>query len=420
VDQASFRNAKGPRHPATLLLAGLLQSGKLRTGVVFGLAALAFAAANLLLAHGMPPEAYGMVSLVVALMAVGSPLAPLGLAPIVVRERLPATPRLFAQCAATSALVAAATAAVAAGVYRLPAVELGALVAAVIGGGFIRLAAALLQSEERFVASTLASESMNYLLLLAAAGVLALAPVEPAWPLGFVAAAQLALAGGVWARLLAAGGRRAAATAATGSRAPWLAEMVLLTGAVGAQALLLQVERFAVPLFLDLEALAGFAVLAVFAIGPFRPVEVGTFRTLMPRLRRAASPEERRRALLRETAQTAVVLVALGLALVVAIPVALALFFPGKYQFATGTVLAAVVGGQLRVARSLVAAAMSALADRPGLARWNAVSWGSVALAFVGGGIGSRWGLQGLLWGVAAAGVANIALSLPLIGRHLR
>ena len=88
-------------------------------------------------------------------------------------------------------------------------------------------------------------------------------------------------------------------------------------------------------------------------------------------------------------------LVPLGLALLVAIPVALALFFPGKYQFALGTVLAAVVGGQLRVARSVVAAALSALADRPGLAWWNAVSWASVAAAFVGGGIGSRWGCKG-------------------------
>jgi hypothetical protein len=399
------------------MLVGLLRSGKLRTGLVFGLAALAFAAANLLLAHRMAPEAYGMVSLVVALMAVGSPLAPLGLAPIVVREHLPATPRLLAQCAASSALVAAVTAAVAAWVYRLPAAELGALAAAVVGGGFIRLAAAVLQSEERFVASTLASESMNYLLLLAAAGVLALEPTAPAWPLGFVAAAQLALACGIWARLLAAHGRRG--DAATGT-APWLAEMLLLTGATGAAVILLQVERFAIPLFLDLETLAGFAVLAVFAIGPFRPVEVGTYRTLMPRLRRAASPRERRRALLREAAQTAAVLVPLGLALLAAIPVALALFFPGKYQFATGTVLAAVVGGQLRVARSVVAATLSALADRPGLAWWNAVSWASVAAAFVSGGIGSRWGLQGLLWGVAAAGAANIALSLPLVARHLR
>ncbi|HEX6010742.1 MAG TPA: hypothetical protein VFY87_02840 [Geminicoccaceae bacterium] len=406
------------RHPATLMLGGLLRSGKLRTGLVFGLAALAFAGANLLLAHQMAPEAYGMVSLVVALTAVGSPLAPLGLAPIVVREHLPATPRLLGQCAATSALVAAVTAAVAAAVYGLPAVELGALVAAVVGGGFIRLAAAVLQSEERFVASTLASESMNYLLLLAAVGVFALGPAAPAWPLGFAAAAQLALAGGVWVRLLATEGRRDAA-AAIGTP-PWLAEMLLLTGVTGAAVILLQVERFAIPLFLDLETLAGFAVLAVFAIGPFRPVEVGTYRTLMPRLRRAASPKERRRALLREAAHTAAVLVPLGLALLVAIPVALALFFPGKYQFALGTVLAAVVGGQLRVARSVIAAALSALADRPGLAWWNAVSWASVAAAFVGGGIGSRWGLQGLLWGVAAAGVANIALSLPLIVRHLR
>jgi hypothetical protein len=111
---------------------------------------------------------------------------------------------------------------------------------------------------------------------------------------------------------------------------------------------------------------------------------------------------------------------ALETVLLVAIPVALALLFPGKYQFATGTVLAAVVGGQLRVLRSTLAAALSALADRRGLALWNAVSWLTLVVAFMAAALGSAWGLQGLLWGLAISGAANVGASVLLLIPHLR
>ena len=55
----------------------------------------------------------------------------------------------------------------------------------------------VLQSEERFIASTLVSESANYLLLAAALIAFATGTSTALWPFALVAVAQLVLAGAV-------------------------------------------------------------------------------------------------------------------------------------------------------------------------------------------------------------------------------
>ena len=396
-------------------LAKLLRSDKLRTVVAFATSAAAFAVANLLFADHLQPETYGKLALVVAILAVGSPLAPLGLAFMVVRERLPAEPRLLVRCGATSVLVAIGSAAVGALVYGLGKVELAIVLVGVLGGGFVRLASGMLQSEERFVASTLASESINYLLLAAALGAVAVGATSGIWPLTVVTLAQLLLAAAIWAALLAA--NRADPRPAAPLR---LTEMLLLSATNAAMLVLFQVERFAIPMFLGLEQLAAFAVLSVFTIAPFRPIEFSTYRTLLPKLRRPGTGLERRRLFLREVGQTTALLAAIGLGVAVVTPFVLTFLFGDKYHFTFGTVLAGVAGGQLRVARSLVSAAIAALADQKGLAIWNGLAWVSVGASFLGGWLGSHWGLEGFLWGVALGGLANIVLTLPILRPHLR
>jgi hypothetical protein len=397
------------------LLAKLLRSDKLRTVVAFGTSAAAFAVANLLFAGHLTPEAYGKLALVVAILAVGSPLAPLGLGFIVVREGLSAEPRLLLRCGVTSVLVAVGSVAVGALVYALSQAELAVVAVGVVGGGFVRLASAMLQSDERFVASTLASESINYLLLAAALGAIAAGATSGVWPLTAVAAAQLVLAFLVWAPLLAAqrGGPR------SGPELD-MTELLLLSATNAAMLVLFQVERFAIPMFLGLEQLAAFAVLSVFTVAPFRPIEFSIYRTLLPKMRRPATGQERRRLFLREVGQTAVVLAAIGLAIAAVTPFAIAWLFGDKFQFSFGAILAGIAGGQLRVARSLVSAAIAALADQKGLAVWNGLAWLSVAASFLGGWLGAPWGLEGFLWGVVAGGLTNILLTVPILRPHLR
>ena len=397
------------------LLAKLLRSDKLRTSAAFAAGAVAFALGNLLLAHHLQPAVYGIVALMVAIAAVGGPLAPLGLAIMVVRDRTPADRRLLLYCLGTSTLVAFASAAVGAVAYDLAPAELVVVAIAVGGGGFVRLAAGVLQSEERFIASTLVSESANYLLLAAALIALATGLTTALLPFALVAIAQLVLAGAVWAPLMAE--QKVAQHPATPMR---LSEMLLLTGTSAATLVQIQVERFAIPMFLNLEDLAAFAVLAVFTIAPFRPIEFSTYRMLFPKLRRPGSALERRRLFLKEVVQTSLLLLGIGLAIAVVTPLVLGFLFGGKYHFSISAVLAGIVGGQLRVARSLVSAAISALADQRGLAIWTIAAWISVGAAFVGGWVGSAWGFDGFLWGVALGWVANIALTVPVVVPHLR
>ena len=199
---------------------------------------------------------------------------------------------------------------------------------AVGGGGFVRLAAGVLQSEERFIASTLVSESANYLLLAAALIALATGLTTALLPFALVAIAQLVLAGAVWVPLMAE--QKVAQHPATPMR---LSEMLLLTGTSAATLVQIQVERFAIPMFLNLEDLAAFAVLAVFTIAPFRPIEFSTYRMLFPKLRRPGSALERRRLFLKEVVQTSLLLLGIGLAIALVTPLVLGFLFGGKYHF---------------------------------------------------------------------------------------
>lgn len=414
----SATSAPPALHRASLvmrLMHGARRSATLRTGAVFGCAGAAFVIANLALARQLAPEAYGTLALMVALATLGSRVGTLGLGVLVVRDRLPATPRLGAWCLGTSGAIALAVTLAGAFLYRLEPGALVALVALVMAGGGLALAAATLQSEERFIASTLLSENANYLLLLVALVSIGLGIAGPLEILGVLAVAQIGLVAIAWWPLLRARPHRDRPAGDV-----HLGDLVLLTGSGLAGILMLQLERLTIPLFLDLGSLATFAVLAACTIAPFRLFEVGVYRTLLPRLRNATDAGQRRRLLLRQIAQVGCVLVTLGPVLVLMVPPSLDYALAGKYQFGHMVVLAAVAGGQVRVLMAFTAAAVQALAGTGELVVWNAISWLAIGMAVLGGASGAAYGLEGFLWGVAAGGAAKVALSLPLIARALR
>ena len=397
------------------LVLRLLGSGKVRTSAAFLVGAVAFAVANLLFAGHLSPGAYGTLALVVAIIAAGVPIAPFGVAVVVVRKHLSLERSLMLRCAFTSTLVGFAVAIIAGYVYGLAPALLLVIAFTIIGGGFTRIVAARLQSEERFLASTLVSEGGNYVLLIAAVGTLTLNLNGALLPLAFVGISQLLLAAILAMRLV---GTTPVQTPTHPKFPFW--EMLLLTGTNAATMVLLQLERFAIPVLLDVEMLATFAVLAVFTMAPFRPVEVSTYRTLLPRLSRSNSAKQRSRLLLREARQAVFLFAVLGVLIAALTPVVVKLMFSGKYEFTLSMTLAGIVIGQLRVVRSMFAATIAALADPRGLAVWNSIAWISVVTTFVGGWIGSRWALQGFLWGVALGGVLNAVLTLPLVVSLLR
>ena len=73
----------------------LWRSATLRSVAVLGVSGIGFAVANLVLARVLPTEQYALLTLVVALVNVGYPLAAAGVDGMVNRRRLEAGPRLL-------------------------------------------------------------------------------------------------------------------------------------------------------------------------------------------------------------------------------------------------------------------------------------------------------------------------------------
>src|SRR5690242_19350932 len=101
------------------MLTALYRSASLRTAAAMGIGGVGFSLGSLLLARVMPTQEYGLVSLVLGIVAVAGLTAPLGLDLVAARRGIRLDPRwrraALAACA-TTALVAAAAAAL---VYHL-------------------------------------------------------------------------------------------------------------------------------------------------------------------------------------------------------------------------------------------------------------------------------------------------------------
>ena len=147
----------------------LWRSATLRSVAVLGLSGLGFAVANLLLARALPTEQYAVLTLVVALVNVGYPLAAAGVDGIVNRRRLEAGPRLLRRLLHALVPVALVFTSSAWLAYEtsLP-VALMILLGTIAAGGALLVAGAQFQSEQRFGISLALYQSPNLVLLLAA------------------------------------------------------------------------------------------------------------------------------------------------------------------------------------------------------------------------------------------------------------
>ncbi|HYJ79094.1 MAG TPA: hypothetical protein VEW03_05820, partial [Longimicrobiaceae bacterium] len=90
----------------------LWRSATLRSAAVLGISGVGFAVANLVLARALPTEEYAVLTLVVALVNVGYPMAAAGVDGMVNRRRLEAGPRLLRRLMQASIPVALAFAAI--------------------------------------------------------------------------------------------------------------------------------------------------------------------------------------------------------------------------------------------------------------------------------------------------------------------
>jgi O-antigen/teichoic acid export membrane protein len=382
---------------------------------VLGLSGLGFAVANLVLARALPTEEYAVLTLVVALVNVGYPLAAAGVDGVVNRRPLEAGPRLLRRLLRAIVPVGLVFTAIGLAAYDTPWPTALMILVCTMAGGAVLVASGQFQSEQRFGLSLTLNQSPNLILLLSAAWVLAAGSHRAetplaVWTIGFAAAA----AAGWWVLF-----RERHAKPHRSVDFPW-SEALAIAGLAAAGLLLIQLERLLIPHLLPLEDLATYGVLAAIVGSLFRVLQMGVGYSLLPRLRAATGIPERRRLLLKE-ARLVVAIAGLGSAAIwVATPQIERWFLEGKYHLSAALVLAALVSGVAKILNGFAQSAVAALADARELSLVSVLGWIAVGIAVVGAVAGARWGLPGVIYGVGVGWLVRASAGLYLASRHLR
>jgi O-antigen/teichoic acid export membrane protein len=390
-------------------------SPTIRTAAVYGAAGMGFALANLILARVLPPAEYALVTLVLALVNVGYALAPAGIDGIVNRRELEAGPRLLLRVLFATTAVGVAFALIGALAYQTSATITTMIFVSTMMGGVLMVAAAKFQSEQRFGLSLALFQSPNLILLLAALVTVA-AGVREAWlallimTLGWFPVAILG-----WTILF----RERHAKPHRSVEFPWN-EAVSFAGMNATGLLLIQLDRLVLPHVLPLRDLATYGVLAAIAGSLFRVLQMGVGYTLFPRLRAAKGVRQRRRLVTKEAQLVGAIVVLGSAAIWIVTPAIERLFLGEKYHLAGSLVLAAVVSGVAKVFGAFTKSTASALATTRELATINALGWVSVAIGLIAAVVGARWGLAGVIYGVALGWMMRAVSAFYFAARHLR
>jgi O-antigen/teichoic acid export membrane protein len=380
--------------------------------VLYGVTGLGFMGANLLLARHLDPTGYATISLIVAVMGVAVPLGPLGMDGVVNRLLLGASRPLLALSIGLSLGVGLASATLASAAYGFSH-QLGILLfLSVAAGGTAMVAAAVYQRYQRLTVSLLLAQNANLSLLAGAVLMVVFGWHDPLIPIVVLASGYLAAAVLGWGSLHPRAGGL--------PEAPIWRDAMHYAGVAGSGLLLLQLERLVIPGVLSLVDLATFGVVAAIVLAPFRILQMGVSFAILPKLRAATSVRERRRLLGSELMQVGAIAVVgvLGV-LVVARPL-LNLLLGEKYHFPQSLIVAAAVGGVVRVLGGFSRGVATALCTTRQLALFNVIGWLSVVVATTGAAVGSRWGLVGLIYGTSVGWMVRVGGAALLARRQFR
>jgi hypothetical protein len=91
----------------------------------------------------------------------------------------------------------------------------------------------------------------------------------------------------------------------------------------------------------------------------------------------------------------------------------------GKYELSDALIIAMLVSGVLKVVSVFPTSVVTALADRRRLGYLSMLAWVTVALGAVAGAVGARWGLTGLVYGVAGGWLLRSASAAFLAAPYL-
>jgi len=379
--------------------ARLLQSESLRSAFGFALGGVGFAAGNILLARVLPPDAFGIVALVLALNQFGVTFGPLGLEVVANRHR-PRVDRRLALYSLSTALLTGIIAAIAARLYYgLSMMVSMLLLVMIIGSATNRVCVALFQGDHRMRPAMAMSQVMNYVLLGAAMFGMLRGWKDPEPVIVWMMAGFL---------ISSAWGWKVAHDSVNATRHPLNRRLALHEGlsvlgvGVGVQ-ILMQFERLAIPKVGTLQMLGLYAVLAAIAGSAFRMIEMGNAFTLLPRLRAVSDAAAARTVIRRESLTAAVASLLSAIAILVVAPLVFDRLLAGKFAYDRTLIIACIVVGFIKVWSGFATTVTTACGTQRMLVTASVLTWISIGLAIGGAVLGARFGLIGILYGVGAA-----------------
>jgi hypothetical protein len=95
-------------------------------------------------------------------------------------------------------------------------------------------------------------------------------------------------------------------------------------------------------------------------------------------------------------------------------------FLAGKYHLSGSLLLAALVSGVAKIMNSFTKSTVTVFATPAELSLVNLFGWASVGLAIAASVFGARWGLAGVMYGVALGWLTRALAAFYVTLRYLR
>ena len=397
------------------MLKALYRSASLRTAAAMGLGGIGFSLGSLLLARLLPTREYGIVALVLGIVAVAGLAAPLGLDQVIARRgmRLDAGWRRAALSAcATTALGAAMVAAL---VYHLSATVVASVALSTLALGIAQSAGGHFQGQQRLRTAVWVVQLLNGALALVAV-LAALFGLSSAGAVcSWMAGVAIVAAAVVWwfVRRPGGGGRQPT---------PWglRREAISLLIVQSCSAGFMQLERLLLGPIVGLHDLAVYSVLAALVSSPFRLLQAAVQFTLIPTLHIAGGARARRARVVREAALVFGTVAAGSVAIWLLAPPLAHWLIAGRYTLTHALIAAALVSGFLKIMSGFSTAVVVSCGEERRLRVLSFVCWGSIGISVAGAFLTGPWGLVGVLYGISAGWLVRFLLTSWLALPYLR
>ncbi len=371
------------------MLGALFRSQSLRSAAVLGFGGIAFTLANLILARVLPTAEYGVVSLILGMIAVSSLTAPLGFDLIAGRRGWGLQASWRRAILVASSLTGLATVLVGSLVYRLPVTLLVCLWVITLGTGVVQATAGQLQGQRQFGKAAWILQLSNWTLVPVALLTALIADQTATTACLLMAASAALTALLIWPMLArSAGHGQTPAPVLT-----MLGEALALVTITTSSSVFLQLERLLLAPTVGVQELALFGVLAALVGSPFRMLQASVQFTLVPALRAAADRRQRLRLLGREALLVGSVVGAGSVAIWLLAPPLAHWFLSGRYDLNAALMTAALISGFLKVLCAFALATVVSLAQERELRLLSVFSWSSIGVSIIAAFAAAPFGL---------------------------